>query len=107
MSPIGERGAAPPVPRMRPPAGGRGSAGGQRAVAELGEGVDGLTDDLARLGQGGALAVDPLLHLRVVGVVRGRGTSVGLAGLIDAPAARPAPAGTGVLETACPRWSRR
>ena len=62
------------------------SGGGQRAVAELGQDVAGLPEDLAGLGQRGALAVAAVLHLSVVAVVRGRGPGVGLAGLVDRPA---------------------
>src|SRR5437870_5263121 len=65
---------------------GRGSAGGEGVVAELGQDVHRLADELAGLGEGGALAVDAFLDLRVVGVVGGAGAGVGLAGLIEAPA---------------------
>ena len=51
------------------PVPGRGSAGGEGVVAELGQDVHRLADDLAGLGEGGALAVDAFLDLRVVGVV--------------------------------------
>src|SRR5256886_8876328 len=63
-----------------------GSGGGQRVVAELGQDVAGLPEELAGLGQGGALAVLAVLHLGVVAVVRSRGASAGLAGLIHRPA---------------------
>jgi hypothetical protein len=61
------------------------SGGGQRVVAELGQDVMGLAEDLAGLGQRGALAVAAVLDLGVVPVVRGGGSGVGLAGLIDRP----------------------
>ena len=61
-----------------------GSGGGERVVAELGQDVAGLPEDLAGLGQGGALAVLAVLDLRVVAVVGGRGAGVGLAGLYTA-----------------------
>src|SRR5262249_59854866 len=48
--------------------------------------VAGLPDDLAGLGQAGALAAVVLLNLVAVGVVGGRGPGVGLAGLIGRPA---------------------
>src|ERR1019366_2493935 len=60
----------------------RGSYGGERVVAELGQDVAGLPDDLAGLGQGGALAVLAVLDSRVVGVVGGGEVGVDLAGLI-------------------------
>jgi hypothetical protein len=44
--------------------------GGERVVAELGQDVMGLAEDLAGLGQAGALAVVAVLHLGVVAVVR-------------------------------------
>src|SRR5881394_1432978 len=57
---------------------GRGiSGGGERVVAELGQDVAGLPEDLAGLGHGGALAALAVLDGGVVAVVRGRG--VGLA----------------------------
>src|SRR5260221_11453307 len=62
------------------------SGDGERVVAELGEDVAGLPDDLAGLGQGGALAVLAVLDRSVVGVVGGGGAGVGLAGLIHRPA---------------------
>jgi len=75
-SPSGERGCGRPGR-----AGGHGlvtvswsvgvSGGGQRVVAELGQDVAGLPEDLAGLGQRGALAVAAVLHLGVVAVVRG------------------------------------
>src|SRR5487761_926457 len=65
---------------------GRGVSGdGERVVAELGQDVPGLPDDLAGLGQGGALTVLAVLDRGVVG---GGGAGVGLAGLIDPPARR-------------------
>jgi len=69
----------------------RVSGGGERVVAEPGQDVMGLAEDLAGLGQRGALAVAPVFDLGVIGVVRGRGPGVGLAGLINrpAPSARP------------------
>ena len=51
---------------------GTGSGGGQRVVAELGQDVAGLAEDLAGLGQGGALAVLAVLHLGIVAVVGSR-----------------------------------
>ena len=60
------------------------SAGAERVVAEPGQDVARLADDLAGLGESGALAVLAVLDLRVVGVVGGAGAGVGLAGLIDA-----------------------
>src|SRR6266700_7738663 len=63
-----------------------GSGGGERVVAELGQDVTGLAEDLAGLGDGCPLAVLAVFDLRVVGVVRRRGAGVGLAGLIDRPA---------------------
>ena len=48
-----------------------GSGGSERVVAEPGQDVAGLAEDLAGLGQGGALAVLAVLDLRVVGVVGG------------------------------------
>src|SRR6266571_2073656 len=81
---------APPLPVDGPGRHGAvtvtGSRRGQRIVAELGEDVHGLADDLAGLGDGGALAVDPVLDRGVVPVVRGGAAGVRLAGLIDAPA---------------------
>ncbi len=41
---------------------------------------------LRGLGDGGALAVSPVLHLRVIGVIGGAGPGVCLAGLIGEPA---------------------
>src|SRR4029077_11221376 len=67
-TPSGEFGSGSPAPPGAP--GGRpserGSGGGQRVVAELGQDVAGLAEDLAGLGQGGALAVLAVLHLGVV-----------------------------------------
>ena len=60
----------------------RVSGGGERVVAEPGQDVVGLPEDLAGLGQRGALAVAPVLDLGVIGVVGSRGPGVGLAGLI-------------------------
>src|SRR5712672_328295 len=60
-----------------------GSRRGERVVAELAQDVTCPADDLAGLGQGGALAV---FHRRVVAVIGGAGASVGLAGLVYAPA---------------------
>jgi hypothetical protein len=45
--------------------------GGQRVLAELGQDVMGLAEDLAGLGQRGALAVAAVLDLGVVAVVGG------------------------------------
>ena len=45
------------------------SGGGERVVAELGQDVKGLAEDLAGLGQAGALAVLAVLDRGVVGVV--------------------------------------
>src|SRR5436190_21664029 len=63
-----------------------GSGGGERVVAELGQDVAGLPDDLAGFRQGGALAVLAVLNGRVVAVVGSRRAGVGLAGLIHRPA---------------------
>jgi len=71
------------VPRLRSPG---GSGGGERVVAELGQDVAGLADDLAGLRQRGALAVLAVPDGGVVGVVGGRGAGVGLAGLVGGPA---------------------
>src|SRR6516162_10520236 len=60
--------------------------GGERVVAELGQDVMGLAEDLAGLGQAGALAVLAVLDRGVVPVVGGRGPGVGLASLVDRPA---------------------
>ena len=57
---------------------GAGSGDGERVVAELGQDVAGLPDDLAGLRQAGALAVFAVLDRGVVGVVGGRGAGVGL-----------------------------
>src|ERR1022692_4188565 len=65
---------------------GEGLGGGERVVAELGQDVAGLPDDLAGLRQGGALTVLAVPDSGVVGVVGGRSAGVGLAGLIDRPA---------------------
>ena len=62
------------------------SGDGQRVVAGLGQDVMSLPEDLAGLGQAGALAVLAVLDRGVVAVVRGRGTGVRLAGLLDGPA---------------------
>ena len=62
------------------------SGGGERVVAELGQDVAGLPDDLAGLGQGGALAVLAVLDGGVIAVVGSRSAAVGLAGLIHRPA---------------------
>src|ERR1035441_4239058 len=62
------------------------SGGGERVVAEPGQDVAGLPEDLAGLGQGGALAVLAGLDLRIITVVGGRGPGMGLAGLIHRPA---------------------
>src|SRR5208283_3945020 len=71
----------------RSPAGtGPGSDGGERVVAELGQDVAGLADELAGLRQGGDLAVGAVLDGRVVVVAGGRRAAVGLAGLIGHPA---------------------
>ena len=70
--PIGDRGAV--IARA-------GVTGQMMAKAS-----SGLPDELAGLGQGGPLAVDTVLDLRIVGVVRGAGPRVGLASLIQAPA---------------------
>jgi len=45
------------------------SGGGEGLVAEFGQNMAGLPDDLAGFGQGGALAVLAVLHLGVVAVV--------------------------------------
>ena len=52
------------------------SGGGEGVVAELGQDVMGLPEDLAGLGQRGALAVAAVLDLGVVGVVGSRGPGV-------------------------------
>src|SRR5690348_14733566 len=79
-APSGEFGSGsltwPAVPRVA--TGGRGSGGRQRVVAELGQDVAGLPEDLAGLGQRGALAVLAVLDRGVVAVVGGRGAGVGL-----------------------------
>src|SRR2546429_6095492 len=62
------------------------SGGGQRVVAELGQDVAGLPEDLAGLGHRGALAAAAVLDGGVVAVVRGRGPGVGLARLLHRPA---------------------
>src|SRR5207247_6349002 len=59
----------------------RGSGGGERVVAELGQDVAGLPDDLAGLRQGGALGVLAAGDCGVVAVGGGRGAGGGLAGL--------------------------
>ena len=46
-----------------------GSGGGERVVAELGQDVAGLAEDLTGLGEGGALAVLAVLDRGVVAVV--------------------------------------
>src|SRR5215813_14802354 len=51
-----------------------------------GQDVAGLPEELAGLGQAGALGVLAVLDRGVVAVVGGRGAGVGLAGLIDGPA---------------------
>ena len=56
-----------------------GSGGGERVVAELGQDVAGLAEDLAGLGQGGALAALAVLDRGVVAVVGGGRAGVGLA----------------------------
>src|SRR6266581_3211823 len=63
-----------------------GSGGGERVVAELGQDVAGLADDLAGLRQGGELAVGAVPDAGVVVVAGGGGAGVGLAGLIHHPA---------------------
>src|SRR5712691_3798806 len=63
-----------------------GSRRGERVVAELGQQVARPADDLAGLGQGGALAALAVLHRRVVAVIGGAGPGVGLPGLVHAPA---------------------
>src|SRR5438034_6756186 len=55
-----------------------GSGGGQRVVAERGQDVTGLAEDLAGLGDGSALAVHAVLDGGVVAVVGGRCAGVGL-----------------------------
>ena len=56
---------------------GAGSGGGERVVAELGQDVAGLPDDLAGLRQGGALGVLAVGDCGVVAVVGGRSAGVG------------------------------
>src|SRR5271165_2673694 len=63
-----------------------GSGGGERVVAELGQDVAGLPEDLAGLGDGGAFTALALLDLSVITVVGGGRAGVGLAGLIHRPA---------------------
>ena len=46
------------------------SGGGEGVAAELGQDVAGLPEDLAGLGQRGALAVAAVLDLGVIGMVR-------------------------------------
>src|ERR1039457_6436018 len=55
-----------------------GSHRGERVVAELAQDAARPADDLAGLGQGGALAALAVLHRRVVVVVGGAGPGVGL-----------------------------
>ena len=84
-APSGEFGSSSPArPRQDGHHGRPGSGGGQRVVAELGQDVAGLPEELAGLGQGGALAVLAVLDLGVVAVVGGRCAGVGLAFLITA-----------------------
>jgi hypothetical protein len=71
-APSGEFGSGSPPGRPRqdgPPSGWPGSGGGQRVVAELGQDMAGLAEDLAGLGQGGALAALAVLDGGVVVVV--------------------------------------
>jgi hypothetical protein len=77
-SPSGESGcicglAGPAVTGWSPCHRGKGvsARGGERVVAELSEDVMGLAEDLAGLGQRGALAVAAVLDLGVVAVVGG------------------------------------
>src|SRR5579872_5432480 len=72
-APSGEFGSGllPGRPRPGWPPGGRGSGGGQRVVAELGQDVAGLPEELAGLGEGGALAVLTVLDCGVVAVIGG------------------------------------
>ena len=56
---------------------GAGSDDGERVVAELGQDVAGLPDNLAGFGQGGALGVLAVGDGGVVAVVGGRGAGVG------------------------------
>jgi len=65
---------------------GAGSGGGERVVAELGQDVASLPDDLAGFGQGGAFGVLAVGDGGVVAVVGSRGAGVGFAGFIDRPA---------------------
>src|SRR5438128_3590682 len=74
--------AVPGVPGRHGVLTGVRSCRGESVVAEPGQDMAGLPDDLPGLGEGGALAVDPALDLRVVGVVGGAGAGVRLAGLI-------------------------
>jgi hypothetical protein len=62
------------------------SGGGERVVAELGQDVTGLAEDLAGFGDGGALAALAVLDGGVLAVAGGRRAGVGLAGLIHRPA---------------------
>jgi hypothetical protein len=87
-APSGEFGSGSPARPAAPgwPPWAPGSGGGERVVAEPGQDVAGLAEDLAGLGQGGALTALAVLDGGVVAVVGGRGAGVGLAGLIDRPA---------------------
>ncbi len=83
---IGDGAAFSLVPRSGGGAAGRAVVGGEGVVAEGVQDVNGLADELAGFGQGGALAVAPVLDLGVVGVVGSAGAGVGLAGLVQGPA---------------------
>ena len=89
--------------------GGEGvSGGGERVVAELGQDVAGLPEDLAGLGQRGALAVAAVLDLGVVARGPGPRTGRGSCRPRRPPSAAPAvPAGTAARAGPCGRRSRR
>src|SRR5260370_12546486 len=77
-APSGEFGSAgsparPAAPGWPPWDGMAGSGGGERVVAELGQDVAGLPEDLAGLAEGGALAALAVLDGGVVAVAGGRG----------------------------------
>src|SRR5437773_6461157 len=80
------RQARPATPGWPPWDGTAGSGGGERVVAELGQDGAGPAEDLAGLGDGGALAAVAVLDLSVITVVGSRRAGVGLAGLIHRPA---------------------
>ena len=97
------------VPRVRQPGGRRGAwVGGECVVAGAVQDVAGLADELAGFGQGGALAVAPVLDLGVAGVVGGARAGVGLGGLVQGPAQdRGLAAAEARQVAACRRRTRR